>query len=642
MTAQKLCDVPFLHPSNSPGELVVDPGLGRKVLYQSMYSGVPGHPPALVRCDFERHEYASFRQPDGRGSWRVRLLSDGKLWFGMNGPGQLACFDPLTERFASVPTYTPSAPTSHLTDVIEGADGRLYMPSFPAGALVAFDRSTAEYQEYPVARKNHQLYAACLADNGCIGVLNGLQHGVYAVDTQSGEVQQRSPGHLFGRAGAYSQFVRYGDEFLLTVGNPRGGLEICRFSAVDLGFVTSFVVSPERTEGPCLFLSPSGDVYLGVDDGLIYAVDLEHGRAEQAWHIPRVPSRGTYHFLDAGHILFAGSAQQYGTYDLVSGEFASHRTDIDNPPVDIFSILPTSSGATYCSAGLGLTLTRVDPQRRDGDILGLVYNGSGEIYGSAEAESRIYSVSYTHATLTVYDPEKPWSPGPEPEDNPRNLGSLGPEQYRPVTGILNGPGGKLYAGTMPGYGARGGALTVVDPSDDTKVCYRHLVPDHSILGLATGPDLAYLGTSVIADGFIEQTDGDASFLLFDPAAGQVLERVSIQGARSVITVGFSSGTVYFWTDDHAGGQRLFRCAGAIDSLREIPHGLGHTRVINRPMVSRPDGLLFFSAAGGIAVLDTATEAVDWAWRGSGNVAYLGSAPDGILFSQGHELWLLSA
>ena len=455
MSVKKICEVPFLAPSNSPGELVVDPKLGRQVLYQSMFSGIPKRPPALVRIDFERHEYRSFAQPDGRGSWRIRLLSDGKLWCGMNGPGQLACFDPVEERFIEVPRYEASRKTSHLTDVVEGPDGRLYMPSFPAGMLVAYDRETGEYQEYPVEEENHQLFAACVTDEGHIGVLNGLQHGVYAVHPETGEVVLQSPPDLAWRSDAYSEFLRCGDVFLVSLGGADGGIEVCRFAAGDLTFQGSFVVRLPVVSGRRLMSGPDGEPYLSVDGGAIYALDLEKERAEPACQVSRVPSRAIYYFLDERRILMAGHSQYYGVYDIEDDHFDLHRTEVENPPIGIFSILASGKGDIYCSAHLGVTLSRVDPQTGRAEMLGLVHNGSGEIYGSAEANDKIYSVSYTNAMLTVYDPARPWRPGPGAGDNPRNLGSLGEEQYRPVTGILNGPGGKLR-GQCPNTAAGAG------------------------------------------------------------------------------------------------------------------------------------------------------------------------------------------
>ncbi|MDE2998940.1 MAG: hypothetical protein OXU79_07670 [Gemmatimonadota bacterium] len=641
MNASKICDVPFLAPSNSTGELIFDPGLGRRVLYQSMFSAVPGRPPALVRTDFERHEYASFAQPDGRGTWKVRLLSDNKLWFGMNGPGQLACFNPKTESWEAVPTHRPSAKNSHLTDVVEGPDGRLYMPGYPSGNCVSFDRGTGEYREVPVAKRNHQLFAACVTDGGHIGILNGLQHGVYALDPRTGEVRVASAPHLTGRPDAYSSFLRLGDQFLVTLGDPEGGIEICRFSALDLRFLDAFVVKTAITSGRNLMASPDGRPFLSVDDGFIYAVDLASRTADLVCRIPHVPSRGNYYFLDEHRLLFAGHSQYYGICDIGTAELDLHRTEIENPPIGIFSVLPASSGNIYCSAHLGLCLTRVEPGMKRADVLGLTYNGSGEIYGSAEAGGNVYSISYTHNVLTAYDPKRPWRPGPEQGDNPRNLGPMGDEQYRPVTGILNGPGNRLYIGSMPDYGARGGALTVVNPEDDSHKSFRHLVPDHSILGLAVGPEHVYVGTSIIADGYIRPARGNARFLIFDPETETVLFEREIDGARSLITMGRGAGRVYFWTDDHDGGSRLFVIRLSDHDVNRVDDPLAGGRPHNRPMVADANGDLFFTHGNRIVRLDPEAAALTVAHTaGPGQNPILAAAGDGILFARGHELWRL--
>ncbi len=642
MRVSKICDVPFLAPSNSPGELIFDPKLGRKVLYQSMFSAIPGRPPALVRTDFERHEYASFAQPNGRGTWKVRLLSDGKIWFGMNGPGQLTCFNPMTESWENVPRHRPPKGNSHLTDVVEGPDGRLYMPGFPSGECVVYDPNTGQYREIPVAGRNHQLFAACVTDGGDIGILNGLQHGVYALDPRTDEVTVASPPHLAGRPDAYSGFLRLGNQFLVTLGDPEGGIEICRFSALDLRFLGSFVVKTAITSGRNLMTSPGGRPFLSVDDGYIYAIDLETESADLACRIPYVPSRGNYYFLDEHRIVFAGHSQYYGICDIRTAELDLHLTEIENPPIGIFSILPDSSGAIYCSAHLGLSLSRAGPTTKRAEILGLTYNGSGEIYGSAEARGNIYSISYTHNVLTVYNPKRRWRPGPAEGDNPRNLGPMGDEQYRPVTGILNGPGDRLYVGSMPEYGARGGALTVVDPADNSQRSYRHLVPDHSILGLTTGPEHVYLGTSIIADGYIRPAEGNACFLVFDPEREDVLFEHEIEGARSLIAMGYGSESVFFWSDDHAGGNRFFVFRLADRAFHELNTPFAGGGPHNRPMVADANGNLFFSHGNRIVRLDPSTGTLRVVHSAvSGQIPILAAAGNGILFSQQHELWLLT-
>ena len=282
----------------------------------------------------------------------------------------------------------------------------------------------------------------------------------------------------------------------------------------------------------------------------------------------------------------------------------------------------------------------MDPKSGRADILGLTYNGSGEIYGSAEAHGNIYSIAYTHNVLTVYDPNRPWRPGPAEGDNPRNLGPMGEEQYRPVTGIINGPGDRLYIGSMPDYGARGGALTVIDPADNSHKSYRHLIPDHSILGLTVGPEHVYLGTSIIADGYIRPSEGDACFLIFDPDRENVLFEQEIEGARSLITMGCGADSVFFWTDDHAGGNRFFVCRLADRAFHTLSTSLTSGRPHNRPMVTGADGNLYFTHGNRIVRLDPRTEELAIAHTAdSRETPILAATGNGILFSQRHELWL---
>ncbi len=642
MTVEKICDVPFLAPLNDACvALVRDPTSGRPALFASFYSADAKGPPALARVDVETHRSACFRQPEGRGAWQLNQLTDGTLWFGMNGPGQLACFDLRTDTFLPVDRYRPTRPTTHLNAVVEGPDGRLYMPANPSGAVVAHDRAKGAYQEYPVLPDRGDLYDACLTESGAIGVVNGLQHDTYTLDVEDGSVRKTTAPALAGRSNAYSHFFRHDDAFLLLLDNGRDTVEICRYSALDLAFMGSVVLEVPHAGGRDLSRDPNGGLYLSVDGGWLFAVDLAAGTCEVAHRIDGVPSRvPAYYFLDDRHILVTSTTQYYGIYDVESDKLDLRRFAADNPPVDVFSVLEHSSGDVFCSPALGLGLTRVEPEAGQTEVLGLAHDGSGEIYGSAEAEDgKVYSVSYTHAVLTVYDPDQPWQPGRSADANPRNLGPLGNGQYRPVTGIVPGRGGVLCVGTMPEYGARGGALTIVDPRNDTWRVFRHLVPDHSVLGLAAGPNHVYVGTSVIADGFIPPAEGDASLVIFDPDCETVIHSRRIAGARSVVCMGCGAKRLFFWTDDHDGTQRLFCYDMDGDELRRIDgtHRIG--RVLSRPMVRTAGDTLCFAHARGITQLDPSSCSTREIWASTKDVApYLAGSRRGVFFSRGHELW----
>ena len=58
--------------------------------------------------------------------------------------------------------------------------------------------------------------------------------------------------------------------------------------------------------------------------------------------------------------------------------------------------------------------------------------------------ARLFIGSYTHAVLTVYDPARPWAPGTAPDSNPRDLGTMGEQQYRPWD-MTVGSDGRVWA-----------------------------------------------------------------------------------------------------------------------------------------------------------------------------------------------------
>ena len=139
MNASKICDVPFLAPSNSTGELIPDPNLGR-------LCALPVHvlrgagPSAGSGTHRLRASRVRVLRPASKavGTWKARLLSDNKIWFGMNGPGQLACFNPITESYEDVPPHSPSTKNSHLTDVVEGTGRTAVHAGLPLRKLREF------------------------------------------------------------------------------------------------------------------------------------------------------------------------------------------------------------------------------------------------------------------------------------------------------------------------------------------------------------------------------------------------------------------------------------------------------------------------------------------------------------------------
>ena len=420
-------------------------------------------------------------------------------------------------------------------------------------------------------------------------------------------------------------------------------IELCRYSAEDLTWRGSVVIDLPVQSGRSFVVGPGDELHISVDGGALYRIDLSSASAELAYQIPGVPSRATYYILDDERILMAGFSQYYGVYDIGSGTLDLRLAEVANPATRVFSILAHTSGDVLCSASLGVCLTRVDPDTGEAETLGLAHDGSGEIYGSAEANGKVYSISYTHAVLTAYDPTRPWEPGRDEHCNPHNLGPLGECQYRPVTGILNGPSGKLYVGTLPDYGARGGALTIIDPGDDTWQVFRHLVKDHSVTGLAGGPEHVYVGTTTEADNYISPAEGDACLLVFDPRECRVVHQRAVPGAHAVRAIGYAGDKIFFMMEDHTRSEWICVCDAELTAIRRLGHRWRYGDIVRRPMTSTADGKLLFGHLRGIVRIDPEAETLAVIWElapGRKSEVYLAAYGRDVLFSVGNDLFRL--
>jgi hypothetical protein len=158
--------------------------------------------------------------------------------------------------------------------------------------------------------------------------------------------------------------------------------------------------------------------------------------------------------------------------------------------------------------------------------------------------------------------------------------------------------------------------------------------------MAAGPEHIYVGTSVIADGFIQPAEGNAFFLIFDPEQETVIFREEIDGARSLITMGYGAGKIFFWTDDYAAGGRLFVYDLADQNIRQLDSQLDTPH--NRPMVSAAKGDLYFAHRNQIVCLSPETETLEITHTSEpGGHPILAASENDILFSQSREMWQLT-
>ncbi|MHB9132141.1 MAG: hypothetical protein ACYDBB_13785 [Armatimonadota bacterium] len=152
-------------------------------------------------------------------------------------------------------------------------------------------------------------------------------------------------------------------------------------------------------------------------------------------------------------------------------------------------------GNIYASSILPEYLFRYSPATGECVTLGLI--PGAEAYSFLNAYDRLFIASYTHGTLQIYDPAKPFDPGvardpsllaiSELDKNPANYGPMAPHQQRPYDMVL-GKDGNVYVGSVAGYGYFDGAIAWYDPKADRIDYVMNPIAGHGIMAFCVLPD----------------------------------------------------------------------------------------------------------------------------------------------------------
>ncbi len=206
----------------------------------------------------------------------------------------------------------------------------------------------------------------------------------------------------------------------------------------------------------------------------------------------------------------------------------------------------------YGSSMLPLRFFIYDPHRQSLTNLGKASRANGEVYSMGSLDGKLYLCSYPGARLSVYDPKRPLRFGEDEEANPRDLGPIGGEQYRPRA-MLAGPHGKIYIGSYPDYGLMGGAISVYDPKRNEKRVHRHIVQNQSIASLAylEKLDLLVAGSSVKGGTGTHAVEKEAKLILWDPKEEKkIFEAVPVPEGKTILSLAVTAeGLLYGITDN---------------------------------------------------------------------------------------------
>jgi hypothetical protein len=464
------------------GRVVVDRTDGRELFVLTNDNETFGA--ELIFIDVEKNTGKVYPAPAGAGSWALNEVPGDRLVVGTFYDGAFMVFDLKKREFVKTAKF---AGESYIWNLAMGSDGRIYGGTYPSGKLGALDLNSYTIEDCGApAPPNQYLRNVSATPEGLILCSLGMQNPttlLYDPATkQFGPVPDQLKGASMGAS--WNGYFVAGSRF---------------FKGKELQ-----VVDPAPFPAP---LNKPGnwyaDPYLTTRETLYFFVGSSVYRYRAGESKPTFISSTDLH----GGRLLAGTAD--GSLLGVRGQdyFLLREGDRGlNPraiPVECRArptlfLKADPEGHLWGGPHFGQTLFCFTPRTRTAINTDSICDAGGEVYDATFLNGCVYAASYAGGDITLYDPRQLWDQ--LHHKNPRPLASVGPDFIRPTAGIRAGADGKLYSGWMAKYGAYGGAVAITDPETGRTDRIDNPLGAQAVTGLAVDGHLAYVGTSLGANG----------------------------------------------------------------------------------------------------------------------------------------------
>lgn len=404
-------------------------------------------------------------------AWPLVFGSDGNVYTGSTS-GEVMRWNPRTDAWGALgkPLFKfPGASLNHVRVLCEGRDKWLYAGSV-YGERARLHIETGEIEKLPSTPEQGNWYVSSvvLLPDGRIAFGYGHKARIFVYDpAEKRDVGQWMPegwkedGFVFTIAPAKT--VVYASHF------PSG-----RRAAFDLktgAFLSQVPWKPATTANPWsiwssgagndFFVLPGTDTVVTSDGKEVYQFDPRHPDLPPTVPLSRfkVPAE-----MELTLRYSVTSNCRVQEYDRLRRKVL-RMTQPSQPKVarNIFSLGVGPDGCVYGGAYQSTELFRYNPATREMTNLGDHHPGwSGETFSYAIWKDEILTASYTNGAVVAYNPKKPWKAEVGKMVNPRRVGFLGQQVYRPVSCCVS-EDGRLWAVGPAGWGSTGFGIAWIDP-----------------------------------------------------------------------------------------------------------------------------------------------------------------------------------
>ncbi len=424
---------------------------------------------------------------------------------------------------------------SYIWQLHKATDGKLYGGTWPSAKLISLDPSTGVFEDHGQMAEG-EMYLIGVNGEFPDRVYCGIGAHAQLVEYNTKTKTKRNLfGDRYKGREAFAQLKRVGD-LLVALVYPQPVVLIIDPAK---GEVLKEVLVPDqeddfyRTNARSIVVR-GDEIFFGMNPGnKLYKYNL---RTEKL-SLVGADLGGPIGLVANRYLYLKTVTERYKIYDLDANKVIKEvqlKVETDDGMI-IFAMNFGPDGKVYGGSFINQHLWVYDPVMRKCKDLGVAINLGGQVNSMVPYNGKLYVGHYILATVSVYDPTKPWNPAPAADPNPRILGSVGDEQDR-IHDMVVGSDGKIYMGTYPAKGRRGGTLTILDPETEEMEVHRNIILLQSIRSLASSRDgIIYAGGDKhIGLGNIGEEERDARVIGWDVRQKKVVhDFVPVPGARIV-------------------------------------------------------------------------------------------------------------
>ena len=466
---------------NSHGVLARSPAGDDGMFYIPYYSTTGS---ALIGIHPGTGEHVTIKLGSS-GGYGCAVGTDDAIYVGGINPGNLYRYDPATNKMDNL--GGAKFGVKYLWDLAAAPDGKVYGAAYPTCSILEYDINTGELRDLGKLVEGKQYTRSiCVDPEGKVwgGVGTGGAH-LMVVDPATGAKRDVLPEEYRKCSSAYDLHVS-GDYVFCATSMP--------------GYLLVF--DAKTHELVRALPPPEGDVWWmcgnsGADgviwphsspSGSFYRYDAKADKLELL-----LEAMGQPEIVVDERFVHVVNDQDYVYYDLAEKkELMRKKLTEAGQGMSIYSLAAGTDGNIYGSTYINQHIFRCTAETGELTDLGKVIRWGGQVdsmYGAKDG--KIYMGAYVYANMAIYDPSKPWEPGPGKDANPRELGPAGKGQYR-TRCIVLGPDANIYMGSIPSYGsAPTGGFARWDSKTEETTCWTDFVPGGTVEDLRADDKWVY-------------------------------------------------------------------------------------------------------------------------------------------------------